>query len=120
MTGVNAQLDTDALHADPPLRIEKVIGSVAIEVNGENEGILGYVFNRAFWSKGYATEAAGTIVRFGFDELKLARISATCHPDNQASARVLQKVGLQWEGRMKDHLCVRGAWRDSLLFASVR
>lgn len=44
-------------------------------------------------------------------------ISATRHPDNHASARLLQKAGLEYEGRIRSHLLVRGAWRDSLLYA---
>ncbi|WP_368854288.1 GNAT family N-acetyltransferase [Nocardia abscessus] len=51
--------------------------------------------------------------------MRLRRISATCHPDNHASARVLEKVGSTLEGRMRSHLFVRGARRDSLLYAAV-
>ncbi|MGY2091888.1 GNAT family N-acetyltransferase [Nocardia gipuzkoensis] len=46
-------------------------------------------------------------------------MSATCHPDNHASARVLEKVGSTLEGRMRSHLFVRGVWRDSLLYAAI-
>jgi len=66
-----------------------------------------------------ATEAAELLLRFGVDHLQLRRISATCHPDNHASVRVLEKAGLEYEGRMRSHLFVRGAWRDSLLYAAV-
>jgi ribosomal-protein-alanine N-acetyltransferase len=99
----------------------KVIGSVAIGVTSvqHKRGEFGFVFHRDFWSQGYATEAAELLVRFGFDRLQLRRISATCHPDNHASARVLQKAGLEYEGRIRSHLLVRGAWRDSLLYAIV-
>jgi len=46
---------------------------------------LGYVLNRAYWSQGFATEATLRLARFGFEELDLHRIEATCHPDNGAS-----------------------------------
>lgn len=52
------------------------------------------------------------LLRFGFAQLQLRRISATCHPDNHASSRVLEKAGLVFGGRMRSHLLVRGAWRD--------
>jgi ribosomal-protein-alanine N-acetyltransferase len=99
----------------------RLIGSVAIGITSvqHQRGEFGFVFHRDFWSQGYATEAAELLLRFGFDRLQLRRISATCHPDNRASARVLQKAGLQYEGRMRSHLFVRGAWRDSLLYAAV-
>lgn len=98
-----------------------VVGSVAIWVEdaGHLRGGIGFVFHPAVWGRGYATEAAEELVRFGFAELGLHRIAATCHPENAGSARVLVKAGLRPEGRMRDHLLVRGAWRDSLLFAVV-
>ena len=59
------------------------------------------------------------LLRFGFGELQLRRISATCHPNNRASSRVLEKAGLLLEGRLRSHMLVRGEWRDSLLYAVV-
>jgi ribosomal-protein-alanine N-acetyltransferase len=99
----------------------EVIGSVAIAVSSDRqEGVFGYVLHRDFWSQGYATEAARLLVRFGFDKLNLRRISATCHPDNHASTRVLRKAGLYYQGRIRNHLFVRGSWRDSLLYAATK
>lgn len=70
------------------------------------------------WGRGYAIEIAQALVKFA-QALGLHRVEATCHPDNAASARVLTKAGLTLEGRLRDHLLVRGAWRDSLLFAVI-
>lgn len=100
----------------------QLIGSLGIGVWSEEHrrGELGYVLNRAYWSQGFATEATRRLVRFGFDELDLHRIEATCHPDNRASARVLEKAGFQFEGRLRDHLLARMQWRDSLLYATIR
>jgi len=50
--------------------------------------------NRSYWGQGYATEAAAELVRYGFEQAGLRRIFAECHPDNLASARVLEKIGL--------------------------
>ncbi|MFD4407375.1 GNAT family N-acetyltransferase [Nocardia sp. NPDC058499] len=102
-------------------RSGRLIGSVAIGVTSvqHRRGEFGFVFHRDFWSQGYATEACRLLLRFGFARLQLRRISATCHPGNRASARVLEKAGLEYEGRMRSHLFVRGAWRDSLLFAAI-
>ena len=112
-----AEFTLAAVHA----RSGRLIGSVAIGVTSvqHRRGEIGFVFHRDFWSHGYATEAAELLLRFGFDHLQLRRISATCHPDNHASVRVLEKAGLEYEGRMRSHLFVRGAWRDSLLYAAV-
>lgn len=112
-----AEFTLAAVHA----RSGRVIGSVAIGVTSvrHQRGAFGFVFHRDFWSQGYATEASTLLLRFGFDRLRLRRVSATCHPENHASARVLEKTGLEFEGRMRSHLFVRGAWRDSLLYAAV-
>ncbi len=99
----------------------RLVGSVGIQVTSvaHRRGSLGFVFHPSCWSQGYATEAALMLVRFGRDELDLHRIEATCHPDNHASARVLEKIGMQREGRLRDHLLVRGSWRDSLVYAAL-
>lgn len=100
-------------------RTQTLIGGAALRVLApeQGHGEIGYVLHRDYWSQGYATESTQALLRFGFDELGLRRISATCDPDNHASARVLQKAGLQFERRIPHHLCVRGEWRDSLMFA---
>jgi [ribosomal protein S5]-alanine N-acetyltransferase len=99
----------------------RLIGSVAIGVTNEEHrrGELGYVFHPDFWSQGFAAEAARLLLNFGFRHLQLRRITATCHPENTASARVLEKIGMQHEGTLRSHLLVRGTWRDSLLYAAI-
>jgi len=65
----------------------------------------------------YATEAARALLTFGFGQLRLHRIFATCDPANTASARVLEKIGMQREGLLREHEWVKGRWRDSFLYA---
>ncbi|APU21218.1 GNAT family N-acetyltransferase [Actinoalloteichus sp. GBA129-24] len=98
-----------------------LIGSAAVGITSRThrQGELGYVVHRDHWGRGLATEATTMLLTFGFHRLGLRRIAATCHPDNIASARVLQKAGLRPEGRLRSNLHVRGAWRDSLLFAAL-
>jgi [ribosomal protein S5]-alanine N-acetyltransferase len=59
---------------------------------------LGYRLAKPYWGKGYATEAAAAWVAHGFEELGLPRIVAVTHPENAASQRVLEKVGMRFEG----------------------
>ncbi len=59
---------------------------------------VGWVFNSAAQGKGYATEAALSLLHYGFEELKLHRIIATCQPENPASYRVMEKLGMRREG----------------------
>jgi RimJ/RimL family protein N-acetyltransferase len=98
-----------------------LIGCVAVHISSavHRRGELGYVLARASWGQGFATEAASAVLRFGFDELGLHKVSATCDPDNAGSARVLSKIGMRAEGHLRDHLLIRGQWRDRLLFAAL-
>lgn len=100
----------------------KVIGSVAIWVTDSHNrnGALGYTFHRDYWGKGYAPESVSQLLKFGFNALQLDRISATCHPGNLGSIRVLEKSGFILEGRLRSHRLVKGARRDSLLFSILR
>jgi RimJ/RimL family protein N-acetyltransferase len=97
----------------------KLIGGCGIYVsNPENrEGWIGYCLNRNFWGQGYATETAKALLKFGFGQLNLHRIFATCDPANIASAHVLEKIGMQREGHFREHKWAKGKWRGSLLYA---
>jgi len=65
---------------------------------------LGYWIGVPFWGKGYATEAAGAAVAFGFETLRLRRIYAHHFSENTASQRVLEKIGMRHEGRSRQHV----------------
>jgi ribosomal-protein-alanine N-acetyltransferase len=77
----------------------RVIGELGLTITNSqyDEAFMWYSVNRAYWGQGYATEAAGRLLRFGFEEAGLRRIFAECHPENVASARVLEKIGLARE-----------------------
>ena len=68
----------------------------------------GWLYERAAWGKGYATEAAAEVVRFCLEELERPEVISIAHPDNLASRRVMEKVGLslagarRWEERGMD------------------
>ena len=71
------------------------IGWFALKyVPGTAEVEVGYRLRHGAWGRGFATEAARELVRYGFDDLGLKRIIGVTHPDNLASQRVLQKIGL--------------------------
>jgi RimJ/RimL family protein N-acetyltransferase len=95
-----------------------LLGSVGLYLKPYDEGqaMLGYAFGKPAWGRGIATEAARVMVEMGFDVLGLRRIWAACDPDNSASRRVLEKAGLQIEGRLREDCVIRGEVRDSLLW----
>lgn len=98
---------------------DELIGVASLTTTDtQSTGELAYVLARDQWGHGYATEVARRLIVFGFDELGLRRITATCHPDNFASARVLEKAGMHFEKTTRDHLRVRGGWRVFAVVAS--
>ena len=96
----------------------QVIGNIGIRRKPENdwEADIGYELAPEYWGLGYASEAALAIVDFGFRELGLHRISSWCIADNAASARVLERVGLRPEGRLRENEHFKGRWWDTLLY----
>jgi len=98
---------------------KRLIGSCGIHESNpaDREGWIGYCLNRQYWGRGFGTETARALLDFGFDDLRLHRIFATCVPANTASAHVLEKVGMRLEGHFRQHRWVKGKWRDSFLYA---
>jgi len=65
----------------------------------DDEVDLGYRFFRSFWGQGFATEAARACIEYGFGKLNLSHIIARSLPENVASLKVLEKVGMQFKGQ---------------------
>lgn len=97
----------------------ELIGNCGIRRDspGSHEASMGYELSPQHWGRGYATEAARAVLAFGFTELRLHRVWAYCVADNAGSIRVLEKLGMQQEGRLRDKEYFKGRWWDTLLFA---
>lgn len=102
----------------------QLIGNIGIRLRGlgnrqpeARQADIGYELDPRFWGRGYATEAAHAILRFGFEELNLHRIWARCLAENTASARVLEKLGMQLEARLRDDEYFKDNWWDILVYA---
>jgi ribosomal-protein-alanine N-acetyltransferase len=78
-----------------------------------------YKFYPTHWGKGYATETARALIKFGFNECKLHRIEAGVATQNSASVRVLEKSGMTCEGIRRKILPIRGEWKDNFHFAII-
>lgn len=81
---------------------------------------LGYWIGKPYWGKGYATEAAHTILQFGFETLGLNRIQATHFTDNPASGRVMEKIGMTYEGCRRQHTLKWGEFKDIKLYGLLK
>jgi [ribosomal protein S5]-alanine N-acetyltransferase len=101
---------------------DEVIGSAEVYVESvrHHRAEIGYILRRDMWGKGLATEIAALLLRFSFDHLHLHRVYATCDPANTASARVIEKAGMHYEGHLRDQFLAHdGTWRDALIYACV-
>lgn len=81
---------------------------------------LGYSFAERAWGHGYATEAAGALLDWAFGTLDLNRVQAETDTRNLASARVLEKLGFQREGTLREDCIVDGVVSDSWVFGLLR
>ena len=79
---------------------------------------IGWVLNRRYHGSGYAMEAAVALLRYGFETLRLHRVIATCQPENVASWRVMEKLGMRREAHFRKCIA-RGeaTWWDEFVYA---
>lgn len=75
-------------------------GAIGFTINPEHETAeLGYWLGVSYWGQGFGTEAARAMIEFGFSTLALHRVQAHHLGNNPASGRIMQKVGMKFEGR---------------------
>jgi len=101
---------------------DRAIGMIGCRVR-DHAADIGYVLGRAFWSRGYVTEAARAIVEWASRLQTIYRVWAVCDVENKASARVLEKVGMQREGILRRYIVhpnVSAEPRDCFVYAKVR
>ena len=81
---------------------------------------LGYWIGAKFARQGYMTNALRALLPFVFRTLGLHRIEAACLTENDASRKLLARVGFRQEGLARRYLLINGAWADHLLFALLK
>jgi RimJ/RimL family protein N-acetyltransferase len=96
-----------------------LIGNCGVRLDeaAATEASIGYEYDPKHWNHGYATEAAHAIVDFGFRHFGVHRIWADLVADNIGSAHVLEKLGMQLEGRLRDKSYFKDRWWDELIYA---
>lgn len=96
----------------------QVLGLGQLDVKAKHrQGELRYVAHPRVWGRGIGTAIGSSLLRIGFEEMDLHRMYGTCDPRNTASATVLKKLGMTFEGRMRHTMLIRDGWRDSELFS---
>jgi RimJ/RimL family protein N-acetyltransferase len=97
-----------------------LVGDCVLFWCGEGQAEVGYVLHPAHYGHGYATEAAGALLRLGFEDLGLHRIAARCDARNTASARVMERAGMRREAHMVASQFIKNEWTDELIYAILR
>ena len=100
----------------------KLIGTCAYHdwQRNDRRAEIGYVLSRSYWGQGYMAEAAHAIIAFGFREMGLNRIQAMCDVPNTSSARVMEKVGMRFDGVLREYFFEKGRYIDLKLFSILR
>ena len=99
----------------------KLVGAVGLRLEPEHgRAELGYWIGKPHWNRGYATEAARAAVSFGFRTLRLHRIHAHHMAGNPASGEVLLKVGMRYEGHLRQHVLKWDRFEDIYLYGILR
>ena len=100
----------------------RVIGACDLSEIDRHHGRaeIGFLFDRAYWGKGYATEAIAAVIGHAFGPLGLERLWARFHAGNEGSRRLLERLGFVREGTLKGHIVRDGLRRDCLIYAKLR
>jgi len=105
----------DLLLGVEALADRRLIGLVALREAEPETGIAVldiYLGEKEYWGKGYATDAMRTVCRYGFDKMRLHKITLTVVAENHAAQQVYKKVGFVEEGRLRQSFRRDGQWYD--------
>lgn len=81
---------------------------------------IGYDLHPYHWKKGIASEAIKEVINYSFGELELYRIAAITFPENEASFKILLKLGFQKEGLLRGYIYQAGKSHDALIFSLIK
>lgn len=117
------------LNEDEPTRTfaitldDEAVGCVGVEFQEDvyrKTARIGYWVGEAFWGRGIVTEALTLVTDYAFDTFDLVRLQAGVFAHNDASARVLEKAGYTFEGRLRANCFKDSKVIDELLYATIR
>lgn len=101
----------------PPENIVKGVLKISSQHEKIREWEVGWAVHPDEWCKGYATEAAWHVIDWAFKQFNLHRVVAFCHANNAASVRVMEKLGMRRDGRLRETRWLNGAWWDEFVYA---
>lgn len=99
---------------------EQFMGGIGLHKNENNEAEIGYWIGKPFWNQGFITEASVKILEFGFNNLGYQKIFGRVFPHNPASAKVLEKIGMQKEALLKNHYQKNDQFLDAIVYSKTK
>ena len=97
------------------------IGVINLNLSLEhNRAEFGYFVGKEFWGKGYGTEAAQVLFSYGFEQMQLNRIYAATFAENVGSRRIMEKIGLVYEGLFQEHMVRDGQTHDVVYYGLTK
>lgn len=102
---------------------DKAVGGIGAHFHGDvykKSAEIGYWIGENYWGKGIATEAVRRFVLFLFDNFEINRIFARVFGWNRSSARVLEKNGFKFEGKLANHVFKDGFYTDEIIFGLLK
>jgi len=100
---------------------EDFAGFVLLEIDPRQPTTaeVGYILRPEYWKNGYASEILRALLAFGFGPLGLHRVYGKCDELNTASARVMEKGGLAYEGTLREDVWLRDHWRSTRYYGML-
>jgi RimJ/RimL family protein N-acetyltransferase len=99
----------------------EVLGDLALHLSQESRTAeIGYTFASQHWGKGYAVEAVDALVAYLFEDLDVTRVFGMLHPDNPASAMVMERTGFLFEGHTRSSFWLNDEVSDDWIYGLLR
>jgi RimJ/RimL family protein N-acetyltransferase len=98
----------------------QIVGAGELHRKDASQAMIGYIVHVRHWRLGVGTEIARLVTAYGFTELGLHRVAATCDPRNVGSAGILGNIGMTYEGRLREITRLRDGWRDSSVYSILQ
>ncbi len=101
---------------------DKIIGTTGFVHWDKNnrEAEIGYALSQDFWNRGIISEAVTEVIKFGFGQMELIKITSSCKPENIGSFKVLQKCGFNFDGIIKKQMLIKGVLEDMRMYSLTK
>lgn len=104
------------------LSSDRLIGSCGFNYWNRDHGRaeISYDLAREYWGKGVMSSAVHAVLEFAFEHMQLHRVEATVTPTNIGSLKVLEKLGFQQEGLLREQKLLHGTFEDAIMLSLLR